>query len=175
MIPVLESDGQETAKIMVRNAWYLSAIPIFCSITNITSSMFALEGIALNGYALYVAYQFKNDRTNARARKVFLTSLWYLPSLLMLYLLHSKTWDEKNSEDNVLREKLAEYLNLVREQGRQLCLHEVMAHKEGNESSSDACPVVLGRKSTELTKEAAETLVASTATSAATVNAETSQ
>lgn len=158
MVPVLEEDGVQTASLVVRYAWYLSSIPVLSTLTGVTSTMFLLEGVALNGYALFVAHDFQKDRTNAKARKVFLTSLWYLPSLLMLFLLHSKTWDEKESENNVIRKTIDDYLHLVREEGRKLCVHEtVVVH------NAQACPVTVGKNvgqaTTNKAKETTATLL----------------
>ena len=113
MLPVVESDGTQTASVIVRYAWYLSAVPVVTTLTNVTSSMFALEGLVLNGYALTVAHRFQQDRTNANARKVFLTSLWYLPCWLMLFLLHSKVWDEEKENDPVVQ-FLSDSIHLAR-------------------------------------------------------------
>jgi protoheme IX farnesyltransferase len=143
MVPVNEENGEETSKIIVRNTWLLSTMPVLATLTNVTSSMFALEGLLLNGYALHVAYQFQQDRTNAKARKVFLTSLWYLPTFLMLFLLHAKTWDEKESEDNVLREYISTYVHIIREKGRELCLHETALEK--SVSMERSCPIVIAK------------------------------
>jgi protoheme IX farnesyltransferase len=140
MVSVVEES--KTGPLIVRNAWYLSSIPVLSTLTGVTSTMFALEGLLLNGYALKVAYDFQQDPSNQRARKIFLTSLWYLPCLLMLWLLHSKTWDEKASEDNVIRKQIDQYLQFVRSKGRELCLHEVVVHQE---PKPEACPVVVGQ------------------------------
>lgn len=150
MVPVLEDDAgggrhDETAKLITRYAWYLSTIPILSTLTGVTSTMFCLEGFLLNGYALKVAHDFDRDRTNAKARQVFLTSLWYLPCLLMLFLIHSKTWDEKKSEDNVIRKTIDEYIHIVRDQGRKLCVHEKVASDRG----VAACPVVVAKHTTD--------------------------
>jgi len=75
MLSSHELDGERTSSVIVRNATYLSLIPLVSTFTGVTSSMFALEGIALNTYALWVANKFRQERTNANARKVFLTSL----------------------------------------------------------------------------------------------------
>ena len=155
MLPVVESDGTQTASVIVRYAWYLSAVPVVTTLTNVTSSMFALESLLLNGYALTVAHKFQQDRTNANARKVFLTSLWYLPSWLVLFLLHSKVWDEEKENDPVVK-FLSDSIHLVRNKGRELCLHEqVAAHHQRQESKGEtaaaaaaACPVTLTRKAT---------------------------
>ncbi|KAL3937395.1 MAG: hypothetical protein SGARI_002137 [Bacillariaceae sp.] len=153
MLPVLESDGERTSEVMLRYAAYLSAIPIVASCAGVTSSMFALEGIALNSYALYVANKFRQERTNANARKVFLTSLWYLPCWLTLFLLHSKVWDEEHDRD-YLRDTLSDVVHSVREEGRKICIHEHVIVK--NPSSSEAaCPVVVKQKgSAELQSKA---------------------
>eukprot|EP00980_Cylindrotheca_fusiformis_P030657 scaffold25176_cov191-Cylindrotheca_fusiformis.AAC.7 len=146
MLPVLESDGERTSKVILRYAAYLSAVPMVTTAFGVTSSMFALEGLALNSYALYVANKFRQERTNANARKVFLTSLWYLPSWLVLFLLHSKVWDEEHDRD-FLRDKLSSAIHAIREQGKQACLHEHVIAK--HPSSQDSCPVTLSKKITK--------------------------
>jgi protoheme IX farnesyltransferase len=105
--------------------------------------MFALEGVALNAHFLTVAHRFQRDRTNANARKVFLASLWYLPCLLMLYMLHSKTWDEEKEKGSIAQ-YLSDKIHAVRDVGRQMCLHEVSVAKANH--GEEACPVVAGTK-----------------------------
>jgi protoheme IX farnesyltransferase len=148
MVPCLEEDGERTAGIIVRYAWYLSAVPFVATLTNVTSSMFALEGMALNGYALYVAHKFHRDRTNANARTIFLTSLWYLPCLLMLFLLHSKTWDEEKDEQDAISKNIANYIHSIRDTGGKMCPHEVavLAKTEqgGENAAAAACPITIG-------------------------------
>jgi len=159
------SEG-ETANQMVRNAWYLSAIPVVATLSGVTSSMFCLEGLLLNGYAIKVATDFRNDRTNAKARKVFLTSLWYLPCTLMLFLLHSKTWDEKQLNKNFLREYIAYGRTTLREAGRQLCLHETQVAKAGPQAN--ACPVVVTQKKSKNAILEQQTALTTTAAEAST-------
>ena len=155
MVPVMESNGDETSRLITRYTWYMSTIPFVATLMDVTSSMFCYEGIALNAYALHVAYKFKYDRTNANARKVFLTSLWYLPSLLMLFLLHSKTWDDVDEakEENPLRGYISSYIHAIREKGRGLCIHETAVAK--TEDGKQSCPVVLGQKTTHAVAETA--------------------
>ena len=122
--------GERTAKIIVRYAWYLSMVPIFSTVMDVTSSMYLLESLVLNAYALRVAYKFRDEQTNQNARNVFLTSLWYLPCTLMLFLLHSKAWDDTvkaedaNTNRNMLTEFLSEQIHAIRNKGRELCIHE---------------------------------------------------
>ncbi len=141
MLSSHEVDGERTSAAIFRNAAYLSAIPFVSTVAGVTSSMFALEGIALNSYAIYVAHKFRQERTNANARKVFLTSLWYLPSWLVLFLLHSKVWDEDHDRD-VLRDAISDVVHSVREEGRKLCLHErVLEQRAESNAETVACPV----------------------------------
>jgi protoheme IX farnesyltransferase len=164
MVPCLEKDGERTAGIIVRYAWYLSAIPFVATLTNVTSSMFALEGVALNAYALYVAHKFQRDRTNANARTIFLTSLWYLPCLLMLFLLHSKTWDEKKDEkDDAITKVIADSIHSIRNTGRELCPHEVAVAKT-EQGENSACPITIGTEKSRQSVDAASAAVATTAT-----------
>jgi protoheme IX farnesyltransferase len=170
MLPVLESDGERTSKVILRYAAYLSTVPIITTVCDVTSSMFALEGLVLNGYALHVAYRFRQERTNANARKVFLTSLWYLPTWLVLFLLHSKVWDEEHDKD-VLRDRLSAVIHSIREHGKQACLHEHIIAKNLAPPGEEACPVALSKK---ISKGSIANAAASTVTSvrAAGVNKE---
>jgi hypothetical protein len=115
----------------------------------------------LNSYALWVAYKFRQERTNANARKVFLTSLWYLPTWLVLFLLHSKVWDEDHDQD-VLRDAISEFVHAVRDEGRKMCLHErVLDNNKGAADSttdgaeSSTCPVALSKKAPSMIQSAA--------------------
>jgi heme O synthase-like polyprenyltransferase len=125
-----DSAGLRTANIIVRYAWYLSIVPIFSTTMDVTSSMYLLESILLNAYALRVAYKFRDQQTNQNARSVFLTSLWYLPCTLMLFLLHSKVWDDTAMNDetttnkNVVTQFVSEHIHSIRNKGRELCIHE---------------------------------------------------
>jgi heme o synthase len=125
-----EAAAIRTANVIVRYAWYLAMVPLMATACDITSSMYALESCLLNGYALHVAYRFYYQRTNSNARRIFLTSLWYLPCTLMLFLLHSKTWDAKIEEEtpvvekNVLAQWVMEHIHKIRNSGREMCVHE---------------------------------------------------
>ena len=160
MVPCLEEDGEKTAGLVTRYTWYLSTIPFIATLTDVTSSMFALEGIALNSYALYVAYKFSGNRTNANARKVFLTSLWYLPTFMVLFLLHSKVWDEEKEEDDFVSKYLADSIHWARSRGRELCVHETAAAKAP--SAKDNCPLTMGSRATRESVDSAAAAVAST-------------
>jgi heme o synthase len=158
-----EAAAVKTANVIVRYAWYLSMVPIAVTLLNITSSMYALEGCLLNAYALRAAYRFKDQRSNQNARHIFLTSLWYLPCTLMLFLLHSKTWDatvdEKNEiqHANALSQYLSAGIHLIRQKGRELCVHEHATLQGANARQS--CPVVVGTEHTaETVSQASQAL-----------------
>lgn len=53
----------------------------------------------MNGYLVYQAHRFEEERSNGNARKIFMTSLVYLPVLLFFYLYHSRMWN-KDKLDN---------------------------------------------------------------------------
>ena len=158
MVPCLERDGEKTAGLITRYTWYLSTIPFIATLTDVTSSMFALEGIALNSYALYVAYKFNRDRSNANARKVFLTSLWYLPTFMVLFLLHSKIWDTEKEKDDIVSKFLSDNIHWARGKGRELCVHETAAAKSPH--ANEKCPVTVGSIATRQSAGAAAAAVA---------------
>ena len=91
-----------SANIIWEYSLYLSLLPIVTSATGLTSWMFAVEGSAANLYLLYLAHAFKSDSSNAKARAVFLCSLWYLPLLLGAYIFHSKVWNESMHTDDMV-------------------------------------------------------------------------
>lgn len=188
MVPVndVDTNGDRTAALINRYTWYMSSIPLVSSVLGATSSMFAVEGIALNAYALYVAKRFDRDRTNANARKVFLTSLWYLPCLMTLFILHSRRWKEpidgevKDAEATREMEEdavaiLRRRVSQVRNAGRELCLHELFAIADKEEESNDKkiraetkCPVALGKSKVTEATEAGATIASAVASGAPT-------
>lgn len=168
MVAVNDPNGDRTAGLIKRYGIYLASIPFISSALEVTSPMFAVDGgILLNGYALYVASNFEKERSNANARKVFLTSLWYLPCVMMLFLLHSRRWHEEISDDNTLTLKdgdagdvsmlvsMQNLMNEIQSKGRELCMHEAIASKDiglwvGSESNKTAidgskCPISIGK------------------------------
>lgn len=177
MVPVLEQGGDysRTAGLITRYATYLTFLPFVATAAGVTSSMFAFEGIALNAYALHVAHQFSRDRTNANARKVFLTSLWYLPCFMMLFLLHSKVWDFEeldNKQKDAVQQWISARVHMIREAGRQLCIHEkAIVRHDNQDASKQACPVVVesqkSREGVQVLKRRATEVAAAATTQAA--------
>lgn len=170
MVPTVEMAKQEekgkkdkdknypkTAQVILRNAYYLATLPFLATACNVTTSMFALDaGIALNFFALHAAHRFAARPSQARARKVFLTSLWYLPCWCMLYVLHNKAWDGSTEEEHMMHgqnrvtetvavyyDKLLHAIPQLRELGRAVCVHEVVVHdpEEPPRNKKSACPI----------------------------------
>jgi len=159
--------GDETARLVMNYTYYLSAMPVIATLSGVTSSMFAIEGLALNGYAYYVAKRFDNDRSNGNARKVFLTSLWYLPCWMILFLLHSKNWkDDIEDHDSIkIDDDAISYLrrraSQVRNKGKELCVHEIV---HDDVSNSGNCPIVFGKSQAQNVENAVEIVVGTTTT-----------
>ena len=63
-----------------------------------------------------------------------MTSLWYLPCLLGLFILHNKNWDDEERE-GVLTEKVKK----MKERGLEYCFHEKVDAK-------DLCPIPHGKE-----------------------------
>jgi protoheme IX farnesyltransferase len=98
MVAVNDAVGARSAKLIMDYSLMLAALPIVVSASELTSWMFAVEGTAVNAYLLSLAYAFKQDPSNAKARKVFLCSLWYLPVLLMAFVFHSRNWNKNKDK-----------------------------------------------------------------------------
>jgi protoheme IX farnesyltransferase len=165
MVAVNDPAGDRTASLITRYGVYLTCVPFISSALEVTSPMFAIDaGIVLNGYAIYVASQFEKERSNANARKVFVTSLWYLPCVMMLFLLHSRRWhedvtatttaeiklqqlqgqdDEDNNNNISVLVTMQKVMNDIQSKGRELCMHEALVSKDvevwvGNDSNKTA-------------------------------------
>ena len=165
MVAVNDPNGDRTASLIKRYGVYLASLPFISTALEVTSPMFAIDaGILLNGYALYVASKFDKERSNANARKVFLTSLWYLPCVMMLFLLHSRRWHEKDKledKENDVLQTMQKIMNRVQAKGRQLCIHEKIAsndvsiESEANKTRIDGakCPITLGKAAASRSSE----------------------
>ena len=168
MVAVNDPSGDRTASLIKRYGIYLASIPFISTALEVTSPMFAVDaGILLNGYALHVASNFDKDRSNANARKVFLTSLWYLPCAMMLFLLHSRRWHEEVTDDVKLSMEdgdvgdasmlvtMQKLINDIQSKGRELCMHDAIASNavkiwvgsDTNKTAIDGskCPISIGK------------------------------
>jgi len=100
MVPVLDSTGgKHTAWLSLRSTIAMSTLPVVASVLGVTSPMFAVEGVLLNGYFLRLAWRFYSDPSDASARALFRASLWYLPLLLVLMVFHSRRWHREEEAE----------------------------------------------------------------------------
>lgn len=153
MIPCNDPLGDRTSMYITRYTILLSTLPFISTALDVTSSMFALEGIVLNSYILYLARKFHHERTNTNAKKIFMSSLWYLPSWLVLFLLHSKSWDEVEEECDLknrdVRYILSKYVSQIKHYGKQLCVHEYF-------DKDEKCLVTVGKQGVDKVEDAVE-------------------
>ncbi len=98
MVPCADPTGSRTSNIMLRYSAYMMALPVAAAALGATSWMFPVEGFLLNGTLLRHVLTFRKTPNNGNARKVFLTSLWHLPLLLVLFCFHSRAWEKDLSK-----------------------------------------------------------------------------
>jgi protoheme IX farnesyltransferase len=102
MVPVSDTTGAATASLVLRYSAYAAPVPFAAWGAGLTTAMFPLESMAVNGYLLYLSSQFYRDPGNQNARKVFKCSLWYLPVMMTAMIVHKKEWTRpglENTED----------------------------------------------------------------------------
>lgn len=135
-VPCADPTGSRTASLVMRYSWYLVPIPLAAAALDATNWMFAVEGTVFNAYLLYHAYRFRDDKSNANARKVFKASLWHLPAMLTLFVFHSRQW---LTEDETQAETVSNPISRMRTRLKRVCIHEIVQ----NEEAVSFCPVVV--------------------------------
>lgn len=144
MVPVNDPTGERTAALVRNYSLMMLPLPVLAAAADTTSWMFAVEGITATGYAVHLAHQFHQERSNENARKVFRCSLWWLPLMLFLFVFHRK---EKNGTDGKDVEPGAAglahddqaLLDRVRAFTRELCVHEHLVRTDTLDGSN-LCP-----------------------------------
>jgi protoheme IX farnesyltransferase len=155
MVPVFDATGAHTARLILRHTLVLGALPLLAAGLGVTSPMFAVEGLLLNGYLLRLALAFRAAPSDAGARAIFRASLWYLPLVAALFVFHANHWlprEEQLQLDALVGqapplppsgegegargtswgEAAENAIAGARLVGRGLCLHEVAAWGEGS-------------------------------------------
>ncbi len=102
MVPCADPTGSRTSKIILSYSAYMMALPVAAATLGATSWMFPVEGFLINGAFLRHALTFRKNPNNGNARKVFLSSLWHLPLLLVLFCFHSRAWEKDLSKVRIL-------------------------------------------------------------------------
>jgi protoheme IX farnesyltransferase len=92
MLPVIEPDGESTAKRIVAYSILLIPISLLPCLLGMTGSIYAAAAIAGGLALLYVGLRLGRERTFARARYTLLASVFYLPALLTVMVIDRHTF-----------------------------------------------------------------------------------
>ena len=92
MLPVIEPDGESTAKRIVACSILLIPISLLPRLLGMTGSIYAAAAIAGGLALLYVVMRLGRERTFARARYMLLASVFYLPALLTVMVIDRHTF-----------------------------------------------------------------------------------
>jgi len=124
MVPCADPTGVRTGKILTNYAVANSVVPFAAYGLGTTTFMFPLESLLFNGYLVYACRKFQNEVSDENARRVFRTSLWYLPVFMGLFVFHSKLdrREDKAAEPMIMWE--GTILDTARNYMKDLCLHE---------------------------------------------------
>jgi protoheme IX farnesyltransferase len=87
MLPVVEPDGESTARRIVACSVLLIPISVAPRLLGMTGLIYPIAAIAAGLALLYFGLRLGRDRTLARARHVLLASVLYLPALLAVMVL----------------------------------------------------------------------------------------
>jgi protoheme IX farnesyltransferase len=87
MLPVVEPDGESTARQILLYSVLLIPISLLPKWMGMTGTIYMVGALAMGLIFLYSGIQVSMDRTKARARKVLLASVVYLPVLYALMVL----------------------------------------------------------------------------------------
>ena len=83
-------------ELCVRTAFrHTCLITLYCELMctpfiNLVDYGFAFDSLAVNLYLIYLSWKFKTKPDSSSSRKLFRASLFHLPALLILMLIHKK-------------------------------------------------------------------------------------
>jgi heme o synthase len=87
MLPVIEPDGESTARRIVACSVLLIPISFVPRLLGMTGSIYATAAVVAGLGLLYFGVRLGRERTFARARQVLLASVLYLPVLLAVMVI----------------------------------------------------------------------------------------
>jgi protoheme IX farnesyltransferase len=87
MLPVVEPDGESTARQIFLYSLILLPISLIPSLFAMTGNLYLVGAIALGSYYVYMSTRVRFQRTRQQARRVLLASIVYLPVLYGLMLI----------------------------------------------------------------------------------------
>jgi len=91
MLPVIEPDGESTARRIVVCSVLLIPISLVPRVLGMAGSTYAAAAIAAGLALLYFGVRLGRERSLARARHVLLASVLYLPAVLALMVLDHRS------------------------------------------------------------------------------------
>ena len=103
MLPSLDRTGKLTAKASFITSLCLIPLTLLLTITGSTGVLFAILGGLLGLWVVYRSFQFWKLRDDVTAKKLFYSTIIYLPLLLMVMLIDRNTiqWVEMANSPNV--------------------------------------------------------------------------
>ena len=80
--------------------WSAALLPLgaFCVEAGITNWCFGIDSLAIDAYVLYHAYNFYKDNSNSNARKLFFSTLAFLPIFMILMIFHKVNSDDEEKK-----------------------------------------------------------------------------
>lgn len=131
MISLHDATGRYTAEGILGYSVAMGLLPCTVSMLGVTSAMFAVWSLPANAYIGYKAWKFYSERTDKNAQSVFLSSLWYLPLLMALMVIHSSRWEQEvNTEKESMFSQVQTHINAARQVLKTYCVHEtIKSHK----------------------------------------------
>jgi protoheme IX farnesyltransferase len=87
MLPVVEPDGKSTSRQIILYATTLIPISLLPVVLGMSGRIYLVGALVLGIWFLYTGIRVAFDRTNARARRVLLASVIYLPLIYGLMVL----------------------------------------------------------------------------------------
>ena len=158
MVPVVDPTGVRTGRILTGYAAANALVPLGAYASGATSIMFPLESLAYNGYMLWACRRFQQKASDENARRVFKTSLWYLPLFMGTMVFHGQS--DRRSADNA-DEVIAwpATFESTRRTLRDWCLHEHVVSHVSDDAPKDAHPGLCPVTAVERAKDDAQAVI----------------
>nr|XP_053629205.1 protoheme IX farnesyltransferase-like isoform X3 [Cherax quadricarinatus] len=84
-------------RVALRYSLAIIGICTLAPVTDVTTWIFAVDSLPLNGYLVYLAWRFYKDADSKSSRKLFLFTLLHLPAVMVLMII-SKKYYNKNKK-----------------------------------------------------------------------------
>ncbi|CAH1274104.1 COX10 [Branchiostoma lanceolatum] len=88
-------------RVALRHCLLITSVCSLAPLTNLTTWAFAFNSLPLNLYFTYLGWKFYEDANNQSARRLFMASLWHLPTLLLCMFICKKSLHDKDKQDNI--------------------------------------------------------------------------